>query len=260
MSPQFFTIQVGLIAVGLFAGMLLCQEFGRRVGLRQRRVEPEHEKGVGAAEGAVFGILGLFLAFTFSGAGDRFDERRHQIVDEANAIENAWLRVDVLRPADRAPLRSLIRDYLDSRILIYRKIPDMKAVEAERAHAHALQQRIWDGAVAGADTVHEQYPYTVLLPALNDMFEIATKRTAATRIHPPVGVYVILALLALVGSVFAGYGLAAQTKRPWLHALGFATVMTAAIFITLDLEYPRFGFLRIDTMDQVLVELRHTMD
>ena len=33
--------------------------------------------------------------------------------------------------------------------------------------------------------------------------------------------------------------------------------MTAAIFITLDLEYPRFGFLRIDSMDQVLVDLRH---
>ena len=36
--------------------------------------------------------------------------------------------------------------------------------------------------------------------------------------------------------------------------------MTAAIFITLDLEYPRFGFLRIDQMDEVMVELRHTMD
>jgi len=259
MTAQYYNLQISLVVVGLFVGMLVCQEFGRRIGFRHRRVEPDHDKGIGAAEGAVFGILGLFLAFTFSGAGERFDERRHQIVDEANAIENAWLRVDVLRPADRAPLRALIRDYLDSRILIYRKIPDMKAVEAERAHAHDLQQRIWDTAVAGADTVHEQYPYTVLLPALNEMYEIAAKRTAATRIHPPFGVFAILAILALVGSVFSGYGLAAQRQRPWLHALGFATVMTAAIFITLDLEYPRFGFLRIDKMDEVLVELRHSL-
>ena len=260
MTAQYYNLQISLVVVGLFVGMLVCQEIGRRVGLRHRRVEPDHDKGIGAAEGAVFGILGLFLAFTFSGAGERFDERRHQIVDDANAIENAWLRVDVLRPADRGPLRSLMRDYLDARILTYRKIPDMKAVEEQKARAHALQQRIWDAAVTGCDTVHEQYPYTVLLPALNDMFENATKRINATRIHPPFGVFAILAILALVGSVFSGYGLAAQRQRPWLHALGFATVMTAAIFITLDLEYPRFGFLRIDKMDEVLVELRHSMD
>lgn len=260
MSPQYFVAQVSFIVIALFVGMLVCQEIGRRVGIRHRRIDPDHDKGIGAAEGAVFGILGLFLAFTFSGAGERFDERRHQIVDEANAIENAWLRVDVLPQADRAPLQGLIRDYLDTRILIYRKIPDMKAVEAERAHAHELQQQIWNTAVAAAESSKATPPYLVLLPALNEMYEIAAKRTAATRIHPPIGVFAILAILALVGSVFSGYGLAAQRQRPWLHALGFATVMTAAIFITLDLEYPRFGFLRIDSMDEVLVELRHTMD
>jgi hypothetical protein len=260
MSPQYFALQVSLIVIALFVGMLVCQEFGRRLGMRHRRVEPEHDKGVGAAEGAVFGILGLFLAFTFSGAGERFDERRHQIVDEANAIENAWLRVDVLPQADRAPLRGLIRDYLDTRIGIYKSIPDMKKVEAGRAHAHELQRQIWNGAVAAAESSHATPAYMVLLPALNDMFEISTKRISATRIHPPFGVFAILAILALVGAVFSGYGQAGQKKRPWLHALGFATVMTAAIFITLDLEYPRFGFLRIDQMDEVMVELRHTMD
>jgi len=260
MSPQHFTLQVSLIVVGLFVGMLACQELGRRIGIRRRRTDPDLDKGIGAAEGAVFGILGLFLAFTFSGAGERFDERRHQIVDEANAIEKGWLRVDVLPREYRAPLRGLIRDYLDSRILIYKKIPDMKAVEAERAHAHELQRRIWDSAVAAAESSRATPPYIVLLPALDDMSEIAAKRTAATRIHPPFGVFAILAILALVGSVYSGYGMAAQKQRPWLHALGFAVVMTGAIFITLDLEYPRFGFLRIDSMDEVLVELRHTMD
>ena len=260
MSAQYFVLQITLIVVFLFVGMLVCQEVGRRIGMRNRRIDPDHDKGVGPAEGAVFGILGLFLAFTFSGAGDRFDERRHQIVDEANAIDNAYLRVDVLPQADRPALKQLIRDYLDTRILIYRKIPDMKAVAAERAHAHELQRQIWNGAVAAAEASGRAPAYIVLLPALNEMFEIAAKRAAATRIHPPFGVFAILAILALVGSVFSGYGLAAQKRRPLLHALGFATVMTAAIFITLDLEYPRFGFLRIDKMDEVLVELRHTLD
>jgi hypothetical protein len=44
-------------------------------------------------EGAVFGLLGLLIAFTFSGAASRFDDRRALIVEEANDIGTAWLRV-----------------------------------------------------------------------------------------------------------------------------------------------------------------------
>ena len=53
-------------------------------------------KGTGAAEGAVFGLLGLILAFSFSGAATRFEQRRHLITEEANAIGTAYLRLDLL--------------------------------------------------------------------------------------------------------------------------------------------------------------------
>jgi hypothetical protein len=33
--------------------------------------------------------------------------------------------------------------------------------------------------------------------------------------------------------------------------------MTATFFVILDLEYPRFGLIRIDEADKVLVELRN---
>jgi hypothetical protein len=56
-------------------------------------------KGLGAIEGAIFGLLGLILAFSFSGALTRFDARRHLVVEEANDIGTAWLRVALL-PAD----------------------------------------------------------------------------------------------------------------------------------------------------------------
>jgi hypothetical protein len=259
MSPQHFALQVGLIVTGLFTAMLLCQEFGRRIGVSRKQLDPEFDKGAGAAEAAVFGILGLFFAFTFSGAGERFDERRHQIVDESSAIERAWLRLDLLPPSARPQLRQLFRDYLDSRLEAYRLIPDMKAVAAERARTAVIQLQIWDAAVAAADSSGKQPPYLVLLPAINEMFEIAASRNAAALIHPPFPVFAVLGVLALVGAILAGYGLARQARRNWLHVLGYSAVMTLSIYLIADLEFPRFGFVRIDAMDQVLIELRHTM-
>jgi len=65
--------------------------------------DPEGARaGAGAVEGSVFGLLGLLIAFTFSGAAFRFDARRQLAVEETNAIGTAYLRLDLL-PADKQP-------------------------------------------------------------------------------------------------------------------------------------------------------------
>ena len=90
---------------------------GRRIGVRQIKEEGETaSKGLSAIEGAIFGLLGLILAFLFSGSLTRFDAARHLVVEEANYIGTAWLRIALL-PADAQPsMRDLFRRYLDSRI------------------------------------------------------------------------------------------------------------------------------------------------
>src|SRR5262245_47987101 len=90
-------------AGGLFLGMVLLLEVGRRLGQRRQSLDAEGGRaGLGAVEGAVFALMGLLIAFTFSGAAARFDSRRQLIVDEANAIGTAWLRLDLL-PASAQP-------------------------------------------------------------------------------------------------------------------------------------------------------------
>jgi hypothetical protein len=99
----------------------------------------------------------------------------------------------------------------------------------------------------------------LLLPALNAMIDITTTRTMAMQIHPPMVIFVMLFGLALAGSLLVGYAMAASKARSWLHMFGFAFVMAAAIYVILDIEYPRFGFIRVDAFDQALVELRESM-
>lgn len=250
-------IILNLLTVGLlFGAMLALQEMGRRLGTRDRKGEADSAKsGPSAAEGAVYGLLGLLIAFTFSGAAARYEARRHLVVDEANAIGTAWLRLEILTPAAQAPLRELFKQYVDARLDSYRVATgDAQAM----ARAADLQQQIWSGAVAAAKEMGQVPPYTVLLPALNEMFDIATTRAEARRLHPPIAVFIMLGVLALIGSLFAGYGMA-TAPRFRARSIGFAAVLAVALFVILDFEFPRLGLIRIDAADSVISDVRRTM-
>lgn len=254
-----FAFQNLLVVAALFLGMVASQELGRRLGQHHRRVVPNGTGLSGAAEAAIFGLLGLFLAFTFSTVGTRFDARRHMVVDEANAIGTAWLRIDLLPADHQAPIRELFRQYLDARLEMYRDATDAAAISAAKAKVSALQAEIWRGAVAGAEVSGRVPPFTVLLPALNTMFDVAAARSAATLMHVPVMVFVIIGVLSLIAAVFAGYDMAGGQPRGPLHRVGFAAVLAVTIYIIIDLDYPRLGLIRVETIDQILVDVRASM-
>jgi hypothetical protein len=247
----------------LFVGLLVCLELGRRWGGRQLRLDPEGARiGTGAVEGAVFALLGLLIAFTFSGAADRFDRRRIQIVDEANAIGTAWLRLDLLPAASQPAVRELFRQYVDSRLAAYQKLSGsgLAAAQRELEHSVVLQNEIWRASVAGAGSSPTVAATTVLLPALNEMFDIVTTRAASAYMHPPPAIYALLFVLCLAGALFAGAAMAGGRTRNALHVIGFAAIMSASVYLIVDLEFPRYGLIRIDAADQLLVDVRKSMD
>jgi hypothetical protein len=53
--------------------------------------------------------------------------------------------------------------------------------------------------------------------------------------------------------------MAGSKSRAWLHMLGFAAVFALAVYIILDLEYPRLGLIRFGAFDQALGALRESM-
>jgi hypothetical protein len=250
-----------LVALGLFFGILVFLEVGRRLGERRLADDPEGARnGIGAVDGAIFGLVGLLIAFTFSGGANRFDERRALVVQETNAIGTAYLRLDLL-PEDAQPaLRDLFRRYLDTRIEAYRRLPDLAAAMAKVEESVRLQNAIWTRALAAGNS-EGAAPDAVklLLPALNEMIDITTTRTTAAALHPPMAIYLMLVLLTLAAALMAGYGMAGAKRRPWTHMLAFALVMSLAVYVIIDLEYPRLGLIRVDAFDRTLVDLRADM-
>src|SRR5204862_7440277 len=140
-----------LIVCLLFTDMLTTWEVCRRMLVIRLPKESEEERGsLGIIEGAIFAMFGLVVAFSFSGAASRFNEKRMLIAEEVNTIETAYLRVQLLSPVAQTELRELFRRYVDSRVATYRKLPDMEAAEMEMARYKELQQELWTKSLAAS--------------------------------------------------------------------------------------------------------------
>lgn len=247
-------------AIALAFGVFALIELGRRVGSRHFREEGEdYAKGVGSIESSVFALLGLILAFSFSGALARFDDRRQLVITEANAIGTAWLRIDVLPEDVHAPMRALFRRYVDSRIASYASLPDFETFKTELERTTKLQGEIWSLAVPATTKVSNPAAPMLFLSALNGMFDVVTTRTESFRIHSPPVIFLMLGALALSCSLFAGYDMARRKRPNLLHSVSFAVVLAVTVYVILDLEYPRMGLINVSDSDQVLVDLRQGM-
>lgn len=240
--PAFFFI---------FASLLIAVEIGRR---SQRR-EAVGDGGVGVSlmDGAVFALLGLLVAFSFSAAASRFETRRDLITAEANAIGTARLRLDLLAEEDRDALNAMLVTYVQGRVESYSGTASVERFAAELAADRAMQDKIWQHALAAARAPDARpTAEMLLLPALNEMFDITTTRAQLLGSHNPPIVYVLLWGSALVAGLLAGRGISLQSRDGRLHELGFALVLTLALYVVVDFDYPRLGLIRVDGFDRVI--------
>lgn len=249
-----------VLSLGVFVGMLACLEVGYRLGTRLPGKHPDlgHE-GTGAIEAAVFALLGLLLGFSFAGGTSRLDAKHQLVIQEANAIGTAYLRLDLLPTNYQSEMRSLFRQYLDTRLSVYQTLPDIQAAEREMGVAEQLQKRIWSRAVNAGRDDPSQNVARLLLPSLNEMIDITTARTIALQTHLPALIFFLLIAVALLSSLVAGYAMAKRRSRSWLHMLIYAGVISITIYAVLDLDYPRFGLVRVNAADQALVQLRDSI-
>jgi hypothetical protein len=182
------------------------------------------------------------------------------IVEETNAIGTAYQRLDLLPAESQPELRQSFRQYLDSRLESFRRLPDLDAATRELEQSAQLQDQIWRLALAACARKGEGATTSLVVSALNDMMDTTAAREMAARTHPPRTIYLLLFVLALASALFAGHDMASAARRSWVHMIGFSVIVAVAVYVILDLEYPRIGWIRVDAADRVLVELRSRMN
>jgi len=230
---------------------------GRNLGVVQLRNQTRSKLEV--AEGAVFGLLALLIAFSFSGAYERYENRKMHLVEEADIFDKAYKYIDLI-PANLQPeLRKDIRQYLDMYIKAFKDIPYMDAVSLDIKQAQIVENRIWNVAVAASTESSNKALAQIYIPVFNDMFEFAHKGFYLTQIHPPRIVFILLVGIAALGAFLVGYNSAENEQQSTLHSFCYILLTALTIYVILNMEYPRVGFIRMQMFDQILIEVRNNM-
>ena len=228
-----------LVGVGALVAFSLAAAIGYR--LRSLRpAEKDNREDYALVVGGTLTLVGLIIAFTFSMAVGRYDQRKIYEEQEANAIGTEYARADLLPPEKAAQVRALLRSYLDQRIQWYtaRDAERLHRIDAETAR---IQAEMW--AVVATHASTQQTPVAALVAAgMNGVLDAQGLTQSAWWNQIPPGAWQLLIAIAVFCNLLIGY-------RMHAHSLFFTFVMPLALAITLfliaDIDAPRNGAIRV---------------
>ncbi|HEY6171094.1 MAG TPA: hypothetical protein VIX80_02430 [Candidatus Kapabacteria bacterium] len=258
-EPSFiFRTDAAILCSALVVLMLIAVYLGYKVAdWKRKRNSSAGDEGSSAVFGSLLGLLGLLLAFTFGMSGSRFDDRRKVITEEANDIGTAILRCDLFPDSIRHELRKEFKGYVESRIQYMEVGTDLEAVKRSLEQKDIHAAKIWGIVTKYAKENSTSYIQTNLaVPALNDMFDVTTKRLALDSARVPDLITTMLLMISIICSFYGGYTIGRKGKVDWLLAGGFTLIIATVIFTTLDLERSRRGITNLNANNKYIIQLR----
>jgi len=227
----------------IFACSLLLMWLSVRIGDVVRRRCPakeEEREDLGVVTNASLTLLALVIAFSFSMAVNRYDQRKNYEEEEASAIGTEYVRAGLLPAAEATRVRQLLTQYLDQRILFYtaHSVPQLDRIASETAK---LQSEMWS-IVQDAATEHPTPPVALGVSGMNDVSSRQRHTGAAWLNRIPPGAWNLMAVLAVCCCVLVGYG--ANSKGSVLFAV-LPLIISLAFFLIADIDGPRSGAIRV---------------
>jgi hypothetical protein len=126
--------------------------------------------------------------------------------------------------------------------------------------AIAVQHRIWKTVVTANETDPNHGLTQLVVPSMSKMFEAFHSGINMSLIHPPPVVFFLLVGLACLGGFLVGYNVAESKQKHPVHVICYILLTAFIIYLILNLEYPRVGFIRLATFDQMLIDVREDMN
>ncbi len=240
------------ITICLFIAIIVFYWLAGMIALK-RKSKNVAEDNVSPVESSLLGLLALLLAFTFSMSASRYDTRRHILIDEANNIGTAILRADLYADTSRLAFRNDFKDYVEARIAFYDAGVNKKKINNAQKATDVISDRIWKRAALLAQNKENLIASNQMIPALNAMIDIVTSRNAAGKATVPDSILWMLFLLCLISSFIMGYHKNHTSK---FVIIVFSLMISACIYLIIDLDRPRQGLINIDAANSYIVDLR----
>lgn len=250
----------GLVSVFIFIGVLGAVFMGRFVGhLTHSKSNGEKNTTDDMLIGSILGLMALVIAFTFSGAAGRLDQRERLISAETTAITSAYAGLRYIGDEDKEPLKVLFQKFVTQRGALYGNVADFDAFTQRQIEIDKTIGSLQDMAYAAAlKSTPEARPLaTEFVKLVNAMGSAHTNQLQAMWFHPPRIIWVALVFLILIGSFLAGYKMGITQRRERLLSLMFAALISCALYLIMSLEFPllfRVSNLESDTRQYILLQ------
>ena len=227
---------------------LLPLEIGQRIGQRRRSLsEHESESAVGNVVGATLALLGFILALTLGAATARFDERKEALIENVNAVENAYRNAALIPAPHNTECRRLLREYVEARIGIDAAYSNSDELANIDARVRAIEAELWPHAEALAKENSSSEIYALFTSSLNDVFNIHNKRVILGGVYRiPVAVWIVLILATLLATFGVGFHFGLSGKRSLMSTMILALTFTLVMTIIFDIDEPGKGFIGVN--------------
>ncbi len=244
------------IAITLFIAIVVFNEAGFRIGrFVQSRTDNEVKALTGSIQASILGLLALLLGFTFSMSMQRFDNRSMALIDEANAIGTAILRIQLLPEKYHSEADDYFNRYVDLRIAIG-KIDLTKREERKIYNDQItdLQNKLWGLAVSATNDDPRPATTGAFVKSLNDVIDSQGRRNALLQMHVPEVVIILLFIVFISSGGILGYSAGLSGKRVFAPILLVSLLITLIVFIIIDLDRPKRGLIQVN--QEAMIELQ----
>jgi hypothetical protein len=188
-------------------------------------------------------VLALLLAFTFAMALGRHDQRRLAVVAESNAIGDFYTCASLLREPYRAKLENAIRDY--GKFQLDTSSGRLTEASEKLASDRCLEMQGHMTAIV-AEAISADPSLTLALAnTLNNVTSTNASRLAMYQEKLPWSIILVLLLSAIIPAFLIGEKQGLSHKVHFSGPSAFVMLVTLVILVTLDLNEPRHGLIRV---------------
>jgi hypothetical protein len=233
-------------------GLWLASLAGTFVAARLRPVRESEWEDLNLVTTASLTLLALIIGFSFSMALGRYDQRKNDEEEEANAIGTEYVRADLLPAENAATVRSLLKQFLDQRLLFY-TVHDEERLKSVAAETARLENEMWSKVESDVNA-NPTPPMALVLSGMNDVLNRQGYSQAAWWYRIPQGAWSMMGVLSICNCFLVGYG---AHRRRFLMIPIIPVLFAVAFYFIADIDSPRRGNIRV--VPQNLISLSQSL-
>lgn len=229
-----------LVFIVSLLALMISARAGAAIGARLRPVADDERQDLNVVLTSTLTLLGLIIGFSFSMVVSRYDQRKNDEAEEANAIGTEYARASLLPASDTVQIREMLLKYVDQRVQFYKA---RKARELLQIHASTtrLQNDLWVAASTAGTRTPSILTVQVVL-GMNAVLNSEGYTQAAYWNRLPLTAWGLMAGIAVFCNFLFGFG-SHHPRFIILFVLPIA--LSLAFFLIAEIDSPRDGLIRI---------------